>query len=164
VGFQADLNFDTTKLTFVSASAASQLTAAGKSITTNTLDGGGIRLLASGLNQSSIAAGTEVYATFTLNEGFTHGSTSLTVSNCAATDAQGNSLTAGCGTPAVVQTPSNCDLNSDQTVNVSDVQIMINEALGVAAAINDLNHDGTVNVADVQLVINSVLGFGCPAP
>lgn len=40
---------------------------------------------------------------------------------------------------------------------------MINEALGVIAAGNDLNQDGVVNVVDLQIVINAALGFGCAA-
>jgi hypothetical protein len=38
---------------------------------------------------------------------------------------------------------------------------MINEALGAAAAANDLNGDGVVNVADIEIVINAALGRGC---
>lgn len=44
-----------------------------------------------------------------------------------------------------------------------DAQQMINEALGVIAAGNDLNQDGVVNVVDLQIVINAALGFGCAA-
>jgi uncharacterized repeat protein (TIGR01451 family) len=58
--------------------------------------------------------------------------------------------------------PFTCDLNADGVVNVSDVQLIINEALGVIPAVHDLNHDGVVNVADVQKVINAALGLGCP--
>jgi len=58
--------------------------------------------------------------------------------------------------------PFTCDLNADGVVNVSDVQLIINEALGVTPAVHDLNHDGVVNVADVQKVINAALGLGCP--
>ena len=54
-----------------------------------------------------------------------------------------------------------CDVNNDASVNVSDVQIMINEALGIKNPVNDLNRDGVVNVADVQKVINAALGLGC---
>jgi len=59
--------------------------------------------------------------------------------------------------------PSTCDINSDGTTNVADVQFIINEALGVNSALNDLNADGVVNVVDIQLVINAVLGLGCTA-
>ena len=55
-----------------------------------------------------------------------------------------------------------CDLNGDQLTNVVDVQLIINEALGVIQAIHDLNHDSAVNVADVQKLINGALGMGCP--
>jgi uncharacterized repeat protein (TIGR01451 family) len=55
-----------------------------------------------------------------------------------------------------------CDVTGDGSVNVSDVQTIINQALGVVPATNDLNHDGIVNVSDVQKVINAALGLGCP--
>jgi hypothetical protein len=31
----------------------------------------------------------------------------------------------------------------------------------VAPALNDMNGDGVVNVVDVQIVINAALGLGC---
>ena len=43
------------------------------------------------------------------------------------------------------------------------MQREINEALGVTLAANDLNGDGQVNVVDVQIVINAALGLGCTA-
>jgi thermitase len=45
--------------------------------------------------------------------------------------------------------------------SVSEVQQMINEALGVSSGVNDLNGDGVVNVVDVQVLANYVLGLGC---
>jgi len=45
--------------------------------------------------------------------------------------------------------------------SVSEVQQMINEALGVSSGVNDLNGDGAVNVVDVQVLVNFVLGLGC---
>jgi uncharacterized repeat protein (TIGR01451 family) len=56
---------------------------------------------------------------------------------------------------------SPCDVNEDKSTNVLDVQKVINEALGVASAVNDLNHDGVVNVVDVQVVIDAALGLPC---
>jgi hypothetical protein len=56
-----------------------------------------------------------------------------------------------------------CDVNLDGSTNVADVQVIINQALGVSLALNDLNGDGAVNVADVQVVINGALGLGCTA-
>jgi hypothetical protein len=40
---------------------------------------------------------------------------------------------------------------------------MIDEALGTAAPANDLTGDGIVNVVDVQIVIDTALGMACPA-
>jgi len=55
-----------------------------------------------------------------------------------------------------------CDLNGDGATSVADVQLIINEALGVVPATHDLNHDGVATVADIQKVINAALGLGCP--
>jgi len=57
-----------------------------------------------------------------------------------------------------VQPPSPCDIAKIGFVTVSDVQLMVNEALGQTQAVNDMNHDGIVNVVDVQIVIGGVLG------
>ena len=64
-------------------------------------------------------------------------------------------------TKAILLGFSKCDINQDMNTNVSDVQLIINEGLGVTAPTNDLNGDGVVNVADVQIVINAALGLGC---
>jgi hypothetical protein len=46
---------------------------------------------------------------------------------------------------------------------VADVQTIIDEALGLIPAVHDLNQDGVVNLLDVQVVINAALGLGCAA-
>jgi hypothetical protein len=157
--FQTDLSFDQTKLSFTSAQAGAQLTLANKSLTTTVLSNGNVRFLASGLNQTVIANGLVAYATLTLSPQFLIGSTAVTLSNCTSSSALGGSLSTGCTAGTV--TAFTCDLNGDGVVNVVDVQLIINEALGVIPPIHDLNGDGVVNVADVQLVINAALGLGC---
>jgi hypothetical protein len=59
--------------------------------------------------------------------------------------------------------PSKCDINGGGSIDVSDVQLEIDEALGAMPAVHDLNLDGAVNVVDVQIVINAALGLGCAA-
>jgi len=86
----------------------------------------------------------------------TPGTYTITATTTGATSANGNSFTVGAA-------GNKCDVNVDGTVNVADVQLIINEALGVSAANNDLNSDHVVNVADVQIVINAALGLGCAA-
>jgi hypothetical protein len=56
-----------------------------------------------------------------------------------------------------------CDVKQDGTIDVADVQLIINKALGLNPAVDDLNIDGVVNVVDVQIVVNAALGLGCAA-
>jgi hypothetical protein len=58
---------------------------------------------------------------------------------------------------------SPCDLKQTGNITVADVQLIINEALGVSQPVNDLNGDGVVNIIDVQIEINAALGLGCAA-
>ena len=52
------------------------------------------------------------------------------------------------------------DVNNDGLVNAIDVQLVINEVLGVSTGFDcDLNGDGQANALDVQLVINAGLGI-----
>lgn len=51
------------------------------------------------------------------------------------------------------------DLNGDTVTNVADVQLGVNQAVGLSAcASGDVNKDGACNVADVQLIVNRALG------
>jgi hypothetical protein len=75
----------------------------------------------------------------------------------------GGSAAANATDLTLIGSYSPCDINQDGVTNVSDVQQIVNEALGVAPAVNDMNHDGKVKVADVQVVINAALGLGCSA-
>lgn len=74
-----------------------------------------------------------------------------------------NLATTSAGDVTSVAVFSPCDFQQDGSINVSDVQRIINEALGVSALAHDLNGDGVVNIADVQIEINAALGLGCAA-
>jgi len=52
---------------------------------------------------------------------------------------------------AILLPTAACDVNQNSNINVSDVQKILNEALGVEAPANDLSHSGMVNVLDVQV-------------
>jgi probable HAF family extracellular repeat protein len=56
---------------------------------------------------------------------------------------------------------SACELTGDAAPGVADVQLLLNEALGVALPMHDMTGDGAVNVADVQIEVSAVLGQGC---
>jgi len=61
-------------------------------------------------------------------------------------------------------TLSACDVNGDAATNVVDVQLAVNQALGVTACAADINNDGVCNVIDVQRVVNAALGGQCVSP
>jgi M6 family metalloprotease-like protein len=57
---------------------------------------------------------------------------------------------------------SPCDLNADGLVNVVDVQLSVNRALGLAACtVGDIDGNGLCNVIDVQRIVVAVLGGNC---
>ncbi len=71
------------------------------------------------------------------------------------------SVIANASDPTIILT--NIDLNPDGSTVVADIQVLINEALGVTQAVHDLNHDGVVNLLDLQIVVNAALNLGCVA-
>jgi hypothetical protein len=57
-----------------------------------------------------------------------------------------------------------CDINGDNTTNISDVQLCANQAIGATVcSTGDINGDSQCNVVDVQLVVNAALGGQCMA-
>jgi len=59
-----------------------------------------------------------------------------------------------------VESPfSDQDINQDRVVNAVDVQLVINDALGLAPPYDcDVNNDNVTNAVDIQMVINAALG------
>jgi hypothetical protein len=62
--------------------------------------------------------------------------------------------------PVPPPTPS-CDLNGDGRVDVTDVALAIQQALGTAACTGDLDQNGQCNVVDIQRITNAALGQAC---
>ncbi len=55
-----------------------------------------------------------------------------------------------------------CDLNHSGAVDVLDVQMEINAALGLAACnVGDLDGNGSCNIVDVQRLVSAALGLPC---
>jgi hypothetical protein len=54
-----------------------------------------------------------------------------------------------------------CDVNHHGKSDISDIQALINEALGIAPPVDSLHGIGLVNVVDVEIVMNAALGLGC---
>ncbi len=65
-----------------------------------------------------------------------------------------------CGTDPLNSLDSSIDVDASGTTNATDVQLVINAALGIDAEGNmDVNRDGVLDATDVQLIINATLGI-----
>ncbi len=70
-----------------------------------------------------------------------------------------------CAPPAEAAQFIRGDVNGDASVNIVDIQLLVNKILGIAVGSvdGDLNRDGNTNVQDLQLLVNVILGLaGCP--
>jgi hypothetical protein len=137
-----------------------------------------IDTLPTGLTATAIAGNnwTCTLATLTctrsdvLNPGTSYSpiTVTVTVAGNAAASVTNQVGVSGGGSPSasgsdVTQIFSLCDLKQTGSISVADVQLIINEALGVSPIVYDLSGTGVVNVVDVQIEINAALGLGCTA-
>ena len=91
------------------------------------------------------------------------GATSTNLSFTAASAQNGhlfravftNSVGTSTTTAAALTVQVSCDVNGDGHTNISDIQLVIDEALGKSPAVHDFTADGAVTVIDVQI------GLGC---
>ena len=60
--------------------------------------------------------------------------------------------------------PTDCDLNNDLSIDVLDLQMMVNQIIGTDTCGQcDLNGDGSKDVLDLQTLVNVILGASpCP--
>jgi uncharacterized repeat protein (TIGR01451 family) len=76
-------------------------------------------------------------------------------------------VSGGGGVAAIASDPtpilSACSVTLGANTTVTDVQQIVNQALGVSPAANDLNADGKVNIVDLQIVTVAAMGQGCSA-
>jgi hypothetical protein len=79
----------------------------------------------------------------------------------SVTVAGGGSAPASAIDPTAISSLGACEVSSPGTIGITDIQTLINQALGLTSALNDLNQDGALNVVDVQIVADAFLGLGC---
>ena len=158
---QFELDYDPTLLTYSSARAGTQLVSAGKSLTVSP-SAGKLLGIGAGFNQSLIGDGQAAVVTFGLSPSFpVNGTTAVACTNVKFVDAQGKNIAATGVTGNISATTCDCDMNHDGVVNIVDVQMIVNQVLGISPATCDLNGDGKIDIVDVQIVVNASLGLGC---
>ena len=65
------------------------------------------------------------------------------------------------GIPSLPVYINACDVNHDGMINIVDIQLVIDQLLGLQPPTSDINGDGQVNDLDLQIVVNAALGRGC---
>jgi len=117
----------------------------------------GVATLTGGVTQLVVNTDSQGLASTTVTLGANSGVTTVTASSGTLAGSPVLFTATGGGT-----TLSRCDLDGDGTVNVLDVQIAINQSLGVAPCGSaDLMGNGTCTVIDVQRIVNASLGGTC---
>jgi hypothetical protein len=60
---------------------------------------------------------------------------------------------------------SRCDIDTDGSTNIVDVQLCVNQAIAILPCTTaDIDLNGSCNVVDVQRVVNAALGGPCVTP
>ena len=83
------------------------------------------------------------------------------LTNKAQASGGGSSVSPISNDSITVVSLTGCEVTGHTSVTVSDVQAIVNQALGINKAANDINQDNVVNVVDIQIVINAVLYGNC---
>ena len=97
-----------------------------------------------------VTANTDGLKNFRINEAGTY-------TFVLSVDEEGLTLTVN----GFSQSPVNGDLNGDGTVDISDVNALINIILGKAEfdPRGDLNNDSEIDITDANILINIILGY-----
>ncbi|MFN3653022.1 MAG: S8 family serine peptidase [Armatimonadota bacterium] len=168
-----DLVFDSTKLSFVSATKGAL--PAGAAVTTNEIAAGTIRFAVYDPGGGSAwSSGTILSVKLRVSQGVANGGTTpvrLRLPNTAAdgvqvSDAQSNVANAS-ATPGTVTFGVAGDLNGNGLLDIGDVQKIVNVFLGrdtYDPALHDLNGNGGLDIGDVQKLVNLFLGRSFAPP
>ncbi len=121
------------------------------------------RCIVSGMNSNTISDGSVAVLSLDIPSNAPTGQVTITTSNTLGASGTGGAvpLTTSSVNFTLASPLSPCDLNSDGTTNVQDVQSAINQWLGLAARSLDLDSDGKTTVVDVQRVINAAVTGTC---
>ncbi len=160
-----DLLYDTTKITTLSAARGAL--PSGVDVQTSLVSPGRLRCLIFGVaNRTSFSSGNVANVSVTAAAGIAGTSTQVRVvlpdtssAGVQVTD-PGGSIFNSTATASTIQFGLRGDLNGNGSVDVGDVQMIVNVFLGTATfvpALHDLNGNGGIDVGDIQQLVNLFL-------
>jgi hypothetical protein len=85
-----------------------------------------------------------------------------TLTNSASVSVDGIAKSSN-GDQASIAAATACDLTPDTQPAAPDVSQILQEALGIVQPAHDFNSDGAIDITDVQVVANAAIGLGCMA-
>lgn len=129
---QFDISYNSSYLNLAGVETGSASSSAGKSCSYNILGSGSARIICAGNNQNTIGSGELVRLKWNISSNAPQGqSTTVGCSNAIGSDSSGNTFNMNCSSGTVTFSSGNCcDLNNDGSVNVGDVQVIVNVAIG----------------------------------
>lgn len=113
--------------------------------------------LAVGLNVTPIPTGAVARYAVQVAANTARGLYQMPVTDALAANADGEAMTVTMGAAYAVRVLARSDLNGDGVTNGTDLNIMINQALGRAACTDDQTGDGKCNLMDVIAVVRDAL-------
>lgn len=148
----------------LTAQAAPASTAAGKQVTcARPTPSDDFKCIDIGMNQNVLSDGPVILFDLVIPSNASIGNSTITALDLLGATGTGNpvSITAAPLTFVLASPLSPCDVNSDGSTNVQDVQLVINQVLGLAAKTTDLDQDGKTTVIDAMRVVAAANGQSC---
>jgi hypothetical protein len=139
--------------------------AAAKTVACNAAASADFKCLQAGINQNIYADGVILTYSLDIPANAAPGAVAVTVSGLLGASLAGDAiaLTGNSINFTLAQPSSRCDLNGDSAINAQDVQLAINQVLGLGQCSADLDGDGACRAPDLQRVIAAALGGACRA-
>lgn len=160
-GIQFDLAYDPDVFSVDGVEPGEAAVDAVKDASFSILEPGRARIIIAGFNQNVIGNGSVACIYFSIGQEAPDAVYSVTPVAVLMSDPWGGNISAEgtAGTITVGVPPEDVnDINGDGDCDASDVQVVVNCALGVDVEYDcDVNGDGAVDAMDIQKVINAVL-------
>ena len=163
-GIQLDILYNADFLSVEGTESGEAAVEAAKDVNFSIIEPGRARLIVAGFNQNVFPDGIVAYVQFAIAAGAPDAVYLVAPVAVLISDPWGLDIpAAGIAGAIIVGTGGleGSDIDGDGVCNATDVQLVVNSALGLAVAHDcDVDGDGVVNALDIQRVINAALGIG----